>query len=215
MHLQFPRHALLAFALVAPVAASASERLPVIKVSASGSFDRACVNYYRQGNDQDVLPEFASQFCTCMAAELGGLGTDALDFFGRTYSEDLTTFIHEYPQGDAWMEASFAADKQCKNADYGSNEPPPGDNEPNPPPGPIEAASWGGIVRSGPGQNYRRLGTLEQGEHVMLLENTSQMFNGFPWWRIEFWGSREGYMWGGILCGLNGETIEGTYQSCE
>ena len=87
MHLQFLRRTVLAAAFAVPTAAFAGERLPVIKVSSSSGFDRACVNYYRQGNDQDVLPEFASQFCTCMAAELEHLGTDALDFFGRTYSE--------------------------------------------------------------------------------------------------------------------------------
>ncbi len=203
----------LVFASVPP-AVFAGERLPVVLVS-SNAFDRACVNYYRQGNDADVQPVIASEFCTCLAAELEGegLGRDAFAFFARTYSEDLTTFIHEYPNGDAWMEASFRADKQCKNNhDYGSNEPP-GEQEPNPPPGPIEAASWGGIVRDGPGRNYRKLGSLEQGEHVMLLENTSVMEDGYPWWRIEFRGSREGYQWGGILCSLD-EPMEGVYETC-
>lgn len=207
----------LGASLLAPVAAAASagERLPVVLVSSSNFFDRACPAYYRQGNDQNVLPEFAEPFCTCIAGniEAQGLGYEVLDFLGRTYSEDLTTFIHEYPNGEAWMEAFFAADEQCRNADYGSNEPPP-DQEPNPPPASIEAASWGGVVRDGPGQNYRKLGTLEEGEHVMLLENTSIMFNGYPWWRIEFWGSREGYQWGGILCSLN-EPMEGIYETCQ
>ena len=217
MHLQFLRRTVLAAAFAVPTAAFAGERLPVIKVSSSSGFDRACVNYYRQGNDQDVLPEFASQFCTCMAAELEHLGTDALDFFGRTYSEDLTTFIHEYPEGDSWMQASFAADSQCKNADYGSNEPPP-ETEPNPPPSPfgdaIEAGSWGGIVRSGPGQEFSRVANLAEGEHVYLLELTNEMFNGYPWWQIAFHGERKGYMWGGILCGLDGTIVDGVYQSC-
>lgn len=197
-------------------AAFSGERPPVVLVSSSNAFDRACVNYYRQGNDTDVLPEIASEFCTCLAAELEGegLGRDALAFFARTYSEDLTTFIHEYPKGDAWMEASFRADKQCKNNhDYGSNEPPADENAPNPPPGPIEAGSWGGIVRDGPGRNHRKLGSLEQGEHVMLLENTSVMEDGYPWWRIEFRGSREGYQWGGILCSLD-EPMGGVYETC-
>ena len=191
-------------------AAATGERLPVLLVSSSNFFDRACPNYYRQGNDPNVMADIADQYCTCIAGgiESQGLGYEVLDFLGRTYSEDLTTFMHEYPNGEAWMQAFFAAEEQCKNADYGSNEPPPDYNGPNPPPGPIEAASWGGIVRSGPGQNYRKLGTLEQGEHVMLLENTSIMENGYPWWRIEFWGSRAGYQWGGILCSLN-EPMQG------
>ena len=209
--------AALGVSLLAPLAnaASAGERLPVMLVSSSGAFDRACPRYYRQGNDPDVMTSIAAEFCTCIASnvEAQGLGSEVLDFLARTYSEDLTAFIHEYPNGDAWMEAYFAAEQQCKNnTDFGSNEPPP-DQEPNPPPGSIEAASWGGVVRDGPGQNYRKLGTLEEGEHVMLLENTSVMWNGYPWWRIEFWGSREGYQWGGILCSLN-EPMEGIYETC-
>jgi hypothetical protein len=203
--------------------ASAGERLPVLLVSDSPAFDRACVVYYRQGNDPDVSRENTAQFCSCLAGEYAanGLGADALDFFARTLSEDLTTFIDEYPQGDEWMRISFAAETNCKNADYGDNAPPAGDgsggqaaDEPNPPPGPIEAASWGGIVRDGPGQNHRKLGTLEEGEHVMLIENTGIMWNGYPWWRIEFRGSREGYQWGGILCSLD-EPMEGIYETCQ
>lgn len=194
----------------------AGKRLPVLEVSSSAAFDRACPNYYAQGNDANVLPEFAEQYCTCIAGSLEaqGLGDPAvMDFMARTYSEDLTAFIDEYPNGEAWMEAFFAAAEQCNSEDYGSNEPP-ADNEPNPPPAAIAAGSWGGIVRDGPGQNHRRLASLEQGERVMLLENTGVYWNGFPWWHIEFWGSRTGYQWGGILCSLDAP-MEGIYESCD
>lgn len=199
-----------------PMSVPAATGLPIVNVSSSARFDRACPNYYRQGNDANVLPEFADQYCTCIASnmEAQGLGDPAvMDFLARTYSEDLTAFIDEYPNGEAWMEAFFASAEQCNNQDYGSNEPPADNNEPNPPPGAIPAGSWGGIVRDGPGQNYRRVASLEQGEHVMLLENTSVYFNGFPWWYIEFRGGRTGYQWGGILCSLNAP-MEGIYESC-
>ena len=86
------------------------------KASDSADFDAACPNYYTQGNDPDVLVEAAVDFCTCLANELssGGLAVDALDFFARTYSDDLTAFIHEYPEGDAWMSRWFEADAACK-----------------------------------------------------------------------------------------------------
>lgn len=217
MSKRFFGHAVLCVSWMAAAlgAAASAERLPVVLVSDSPAFDRACVIYYRQGNDPDVAPDYAARYCHCLAGAYrsAGLGEDALDFFARTLSEDLTTFIHEYPKGDAWMETSFRAERQCKNADYGDNQPP-ADEQPNPPPGPIEAASWGGVVRDGPGQQYRKLGTLEEGEHVMLLENTSIMLNGYPWWHIEFWGGREGYQWGGILCSLD-EPMEGIYETCE
>ncbi len=203
-------------AFAAPTAPHvASKGLPILLVSSSGAFDRACPRYYRQGNDPDVLSEIATEYCGCIAGnvEAQGLGYEMLDFLARTYSEDLTTFIHEYPNGENWMQAYFAAEEQCKNnTDFGSNQPP-AEQEPNPPPGPIEAGSWGGIVRDGPGRQYRKLGSLEQGERIMLLENTSVWDNGYPWWRIEFWGGREGYQWGGIICGLDAP-IEGTYEVC-
>jgi hypothetical protein len=196
--------------LAASGAAIAGERPPVLLVSSSSTFDSACANYYGQGLDSEVSAGIATQFCTCLSAELEGegLGYDALEFFARTYSEDLTAFISEYPEGEAWMEASFRADKQCKSADYGSNQPPPAAG------GLIEAGSWGGVVRSGPGQEFSQLGSLEEGERIMLIENTGVMFNGYPWWKIEFWGSREGYQWGGIICGL-GSPIEGTFETCQ
>jgi hypothetical protein len=194
------------FACLPATAGAANERLPVVLVSSSPAFDQACSAYYSQGNDQEVEAADAGEFCACLADELESQGQDALEFFARTYSEDLTTFIHEYPKGDAWMEASFAADKTCKSDD--STEATP-----IPPVFPLEAASWGGVVRTGPGKSYDRIGTLEEGEHIMLLENTGVMENGFPWFKVEIWGSREGYQWGGIICGLNAP-VEGAYEVC-
>src|SRR3954453_10102824 len=115
------------FLIAAAPAAFAGERLPVVLVSDSGAFDKACPNYYRQGNDQDVTADVAGKFCNCISAEIAGqgLGSEVLDFLGRTYSEDLTAFIDQYPKGEAWMQAYFAAEKQCKNNhDFGSDQPP-------------------------------------------------------------------------------------------
>lgn len=91
--------------------------------SPSAAFDRDCTNYYREGLDAGVKPDQAEPFCACLASEFegAGLGTDALDFFARTYSDDLTTFIHEYPQGEAWMEQSFQAEPICKGEMGGTN----------------------------------------------------------------------------------------------
>jgi hypothetical protein len=177
--------------------------------SDSSSFDRACANYYRQGNDTDVLPEIAQQFCTCLAGEYQqyGLGTDALEFFARTYSDDLTTFIDQYPEGESWMQQSFRADRQCKNADYGSNEPPPSGDFP------LDAGSWGGVVRSGPGREFSRLGSLAEGERITLIENTGVLDNDYAWFKIRYRGNRVGYQWGGIVCGL-GQPIDGAFETC-
>jgi len=77
---------------------------------------------------------------------------------------------------------------------------------------PRKAKSWGGIVRSGPGQKYRKLASLREGEWITILKRTNKMFNGHPWFKIKYRG-RIGFKWGGILCSV-GEQIEGTYQTC-
>ena len=156
-------------------------------------FDRACVNYYRQGNDPDVARDAVAQFCRCLGAEYAnaGLGEDALDFFARTLSEDLTTFIDEYPEGDAWMQQSFAAEKQCKNADYGENQPPPGNDFP------VEAGSWGGVVRTGAGREFSRLTSPADGERIPILENTGGQ--RLPWFKIRY-GAIARVINGGIIC---------------
>jgi hypothetical protein len=208
-----------AFLTAAAPAAFAGERLPVVPVSDSGGFDKACPNYYRQGNDADVTADVAEEFCNCISAEISGqgLGTEVLDFLGRTYSEDLTTFMDQYPKGEAWMQSYFAAEKQCKeNHDYGSNQPPADDNEGDDQSAanfPVDAGSWGGIVRAGPGQQYAKLTSLAQGEGITLLENTGIVSNDYPWFRIRYRGKREGYQWGGIICSI-GDQVEGTFETC-
>lgn len=78
----------------------------------------------------------------------------------------------------------------------------------------IEAGSWGGKVRSGPGTQYQQVGSLRNGDPVQLLEDTRVMMNGYPWYRISFKNGRSGYKWGGILCGYGNE-IGGTFGICE
>ncbi len=77
---------------------------------------------------------------------------------------------------------------------------------------PRQAKSWGGKVRSGPGQHYKKKASLKEGEWITLLERTDKMFQDRPWFKIKYRG-RIGYHWGGIVCSV-GEYVEGTYQTC-
>ncbi|NSL72151.1 hypothetical protein C6Y62_10065 [Hyphomicrobium sulfonivorans] len=71
---------------------------------------------------------------------------------------------------------------------------------------PIPAASWGGIVRDGPGQNYGKVASLNEGEPVILMARTAVIENGFPWFKIAYnSGGKTGYQWGGILCSTGAE----------
>lgn len=78
---------------------------------------------------------------------------------------------------------------------------------------PIEAGSWGGVVRNGPGQTHARIVALREGERVTLLHNTGVVWNDYPWFLIRFRDGQLGFMWGGILCS-RGRQVAGTYQTC-
>ena len=59
--------------------------------------------------------------------------------------------------------------------------------------------SWGGIVRSGPGQQYRKVGSTREREPIQVLKMTRIFSNGYPWFIIKT-KYLQGYQWGGILC---------------
>jgi uncharacterized protein YecT (DUF1311 family) len=66
---------------------------------------------------------------------------------------------------------------------------------------PVAAGTWGGIVRSGPGQSYARQDSLAEGEPVALMGVSPELDNGYPWFKIWYGpNQKKGYMWGGILC---------------
>ena len=65
---------------------------------------------------------------------------------------------------------------------------------------PVAAGSWGGVLRDGPGQSYRQIGSLQEGEPVTLMSRSDVVENGFPWFKITTRGGKTGYQWGGILC---------------
>ncbi len=78
---------------------------------------------------------------------------------------------------------------------------------------PHAAQSWGGFVRSGPGETYKKVAKLKEGEKITILSQASApFFQNRPWFKIRYRG-RTGYHWGGIICPI-GETIPGTYEVC-
>ena len=78
---------------------------------------------------------------------------------------------------------------------------------------PQVAGSWGGVVREGPGQQYRQLDSLAEGESVTLMARTEVFENGFPWFKIAFRDGQIGYKWGGILCSIGTERPD-LYKTC-
>lgn len=81
----------------------------------------------------------------------------------------------------------------------------------------MEGASWGGSVRSGPGIEFGKVGSLKEGALVELEENTGVQMNGYPWFKITQYNSAggvtlSGYQWGGILCAFDAR--EGVHETC-
>lgn len=93
-----------------------------------------------------------------------------------------------------------------------------GADVPEPPPAsaasfPMQAKSWGGSVRSGPGVDYKKVGSLAEGEVITLLEPAvGPLYQDRPWFRIRFRG-QTGYQWGGIVCGIDAP-IPGAFEVC-
>lgn len=71
---------------------------------------------------------------------------------------------------------------------------------------PMVAGTWGGIVRSGPGQDNARVASLKEGEEVTLMAPPLAVSTGdYPWFKIAFRDGTIGYMWGGLLCSTGAE----------
>jgi hypothetical protein len=79
-----------------------------------------------------------------------------------------------------------------------------------------EGASLGGKVRSGPGMDHAQIGSLAEGD-LMMLEPTEIVMDGYPWFKISHVDnmtgySLSGYQWGGILCAF--DDVKGVFSIC-
>jgi hypothetical protein len=71
--------------------------------------------------------------------------------------------------------------------------------------------SYGGVLRTGPGMNYRRAGSLVEGDWVEIIAATGDWFNGYQWYYVNT-PLGEGYHWGGIFC--TELALEGVLTTC-
>lgn len=65
---------------------------------------------------------------------------------------------------------------------------------------PYQAASWGGIVRAGPGMHFERITSLFEQEDITIIARTGEIMNGYPWMEVQYRNNHFGYQWGGIIC---------------
>ncbi len=116
--------------------------------------------------------------------------------------EAWDAFLSNYPKG---FHADLARAYVKKLADQ--PQPPASVPAPIDPNNdfPVEAGSWGGVVRDGPGQQYAKVDSLDEGERITLMGRTDAIENGYPWFKIVYRDSGTGYKWGGILCSTGAE----------
>ena len=129
--------------------------------------------------------------------------------------EAWDAFLSNYPTG---FHADLARAYVKKLAgEPAANAPRPGEADAAPVDTnfPVAAGTWGGIVRSGPGQSYKKQTSLAEGEPVSLMGVNPELDNGYPWFKIWYGPTNDttGYMWGGILC-AKGVARADVYQMC-
>lgn len=76
--------------------------------------------------------------------------------------------------------------------------------------GPFQGFSFGGNLRTGPGTEFPRAGSLAEGTPVTLLEDSFVEFNGFTFWLVQTPTGQRAYHWGGILC-APGNQLHGVF----
>jgi len=131
-------------------------------------------------------------------------------------AEGWEAFLAHYPNGFNADLARAYVKKLSEAAP--ANAPPPQANQPASAPAdtnfPIEAGSWGGIVRKGPGRGFAKQDSLAEGDPVALMGVSPELDNGYPWFKIWYGkDQRKGYMWGGILC-AKGTPRADVHQMC-
>ena len=66
----------------------------------------------------------------------------------------------------------------------------------------LKIGSWGGNVRSGPSTDYTRIGSLREGDPVVLLEKIKSSGSKLNWFKIAYGKGKVGYQWGEYYVGL-------------
>lgn len=161
----------------------------------------ACVSGVAQGDRLNVRsrPNFSGRI-------LGSLAPGQCDFNIEAV-EGGWTFIRGSDRGrnvQGWVANRFLRAKSRQHGSSGGGHAGGF---------PIRAASGGGVIRSGPGVNFRRLGSTRQFEPLTVIRNTGVMMNNFPWFEIRYRGGRRGFQWGGLICSTN-RPFAGTFDTC-
>lgn len=141
--------------------------------------------------------------------KVGEDGLRSVIYQGNGWRFEQVGNTYDLIEGDAVFACTFLV------AEGGEDEQPPfdpaeGNNAPY-------AQSLGGKLRSGPGMNYKDIGSLNEGYKLRLVRNTGVRMNGYDWFELELLelGAGHGpvFQWGGIMCSENYH-VPGVYRVC-
>ncbi|MGV3548269.1 SH3 domain-containing protein [Rhizobium sp.] len=74
--------------------------------------------------------------------------------------------------------------------------------------------SYGGVLRSGPGQEFSQVASLREGDSVEIIEDPDVWWNGYKWFKVRT-PRGVGYHWGGIICVPSDTPPRGIYSNCQ
>jgi hypothetical protein len=73
--------------------------------------------------------------------------------------------------------------------------------------------SYGGVLRSGPGQEFSKVASVREGDSVEILEDPEVWFDGYKWFKVRT-PQGVGYHWGGIFCIPSDAPPAGVFSNC-
>lgn len=74
--------------------------------------------------------------------------------------------------------------------------------------------SYGGVLRSGPGQEFSKVASLREGDSVEIIGDPNVWWNDYKWFKVRT-DRGIGYHWGGILCVPSDTPPAGIYSNCQ
>lgn len=73
--------------------------------------------------------------------------------------------------------------------------------------------SYGGVLRSGPGQEFSKVASVHEGDSVEVLEDPEVWMDGYKWFKVRT-PQGVGYHWGGIFCIPSDTPPAGVFSNC-
>lgn len=78
----------------------------------------------------------------------------------------------------------------------------------------LYGTSYGGVLRSGPGQEFSRVASLREGDSIEIIGDPEVWWEGYKWFQVRT-SRGVGYHWGGIFCVPGAAPPAGVYSNCQ